>query len=263
MSDIFLQLQGADFISQQSFNSAVGGQAEGYLTKDGGADSVQVFGEEGQKVAEWTHGPHDGREPPAAAEWLDRTGAVSDKEGGTAPSRSGLSARAGSGIGKETTADAPGGERRHLLDDGRSSMYRLFVVEHRIPPSVFDECWRPPRWSEGDRVLGTSFIQLLAETGIMRLETSFRILSRSAKISLVPLSQYKIDFRNTVHFPRRTCRGWLVLPFDTVGRYTLTATVNPFNRQAAAELEGAVQTRVVWCLAHPLELIQAIQRIFN
>jgi hypothetical protein len=149
------------------------------------------------------------------------------------------------------------------VDDGRATMFRIFAAGRLIPVAVFQECWMLTRRPDGGSQLGTPFVQSLANRGIMDLRTSLGLIREKSKTSYMPLAQYKIDYGFVVRFPRATCRGWLVFPFDSVGRYTLAATVNPFNKQATAELENATKTRVIWYLANPSELVAAILRAFH
>jgi hypothetical protein len=41
----------------------------------------------------------------------------------------------------------------------------------------------------------------------------------------------------------------------------VVATANPYNHQAAAELEEAAQARLLWYLAPPPDIIQALRKI--
>ena len=43
----------------------------------------------------------------------------------------------------------------------------------------------------------------------------------------------------------------------------LVATCNPFNRQAAAELEAASKQRLLWYLAQPAEITAIIKKVFR
>jgi hypothetical protein len=46
-----------------------------------------------------------------------------------------------------------------------------------------------------------------------------------------------------------------------MSKSVLVATANPFNKQAASELERALKQRLVWYLASPPEIIKALRRI--
>jgi hypothetical protein len=43
----------------------------------------------------------------------------------------------------------------------------------------------------------------------------------------------------------------------------MVATANPFNRQAAKELEAATQARLLWYLAPPMDIMKWLKRIFR
>ncbi|HOW67955.1 MAG TPA: hypothetical protein P5186_20525 [Candidatus Paceibacterota bacterium] len=152
---------------------------------------------------------------------------------------------------------------RNMVEDGRSALSRIFLGQGLVSAQVFGECWLAARGSDDGNILGKPFIQVLAERGIVDLSTSLQLLRLHSRANWIPLSQYKIDCGLAVRFSRSVCRRWLILPFDSAGRYTMVATANPFNRQAAIELQEAIPTTVVWYLARPGELVGAILRVFR
>jgi hypothetical protein len=48
-----------------------------------------------------------------------------------------------------------------------------------------------------------------------------------------------------------------------MSKSVLVATANPFNKQAARELENATRNRLIWYLASPTELMKVINRVFR
>jgi len=64
-------------------------------------------------------------------------------------------------------------------------------------------------------------------------------------------------------FPAETCRRWCVLPFDRLSKSILVATANPFNRQAAAELEEVMKQRLLWYLAPPQDMTKVLKKVFR
>jgi hypothetical protein len=54
-----------------------------------------------------------------------------------------------------------------------------------------------------------------------------------------------------------------VLPFDKMSKSVLVATANPYNRQAAKELEAATQARLLWYLAPPVDIAKWLKRAFR
>jgi hypothetical protein len=48
-----------------------------------------------------------------------------------------------------------------------------------------------------------------------------------------------------------------------MSKSVLVATTNPFNKQAARELENHTKSRVIWYMAPPVELTKTLKRIFR
>jgi hypothetical protein len=64
-------------------------------------------------------------------------------------------------------------------------------------------------------------------------------------------------------FPAEVCRFWCTLPFDRMSKSVLVATANPFNRQAAQELESGTRARLIFYLAPPQEIIRGLKKAFR
>src|SRR5206468_5638060 len=98
------------------------------------------------------------------------------------------------------------------------------------------------------------FVQVLAEKGFTPLEKSLKLLSDKVRLGFLPLDKYDVDVELARTFPVESCQRWCVLPFDRLSKSILVATANPFNRQAAVELEEATKQRLLWYLASPPEI---------
>jgi hypothetical protein len=72
-----------------------------------------------------------------------------------------------------------------------------------------------------------------------------------------------VDLDLTRTLPRAICRRWCVLPFDRMSKTVLVATANPFNRQAAKELADATQSRILWYLTSPAEIVANVRKAFR
>jgi hypothetical protein len=48
-----------------------------------------------------------------------------------------------------------------------------------------------------------------------------------------------------------------------MSKSVLVATANPFNKQAAWELENATKNRLLWYISPPAELVKALRRTFR
>jgi len=54
-----------------------------------------------------------------------------------------------------------------------------------------------------------------------------------------------------------------VLPFDRMSKSVMVATANPFNKQAAIELDQAGTHRLIWYLAKPAEIAKLLRKVFR
>ncbi len=149
------------------------------------------------------------------------------------------------------------------IDDGRAMIHKLFVDSKMITQGDFDLCWQAPKMHLPPGRPIEPFIQLLAEKGTMLLDKSLRLLSEKARMGYLPLDKYDADLDLARSFPIESCQRWCVLPFDKMSKSVLVATTNPFNRQAAKELEAATQARLLWYLAPPADIIKWLRRAFR
>lgn len=149
------------------------------------------------------------------------------------------------------------------LDDGRVAMHKIFVDSKLISQGDFDLCWHTPNLHLPPGKPLDPFVQLLADKTIVMLDKSLKLLSEKARLSYLPLDKYDADLDLARTFPMETCQRWCVLPFDKMSKSILVATANPFNRQAAKELEAATQARILWYLAPPMDIAKWLKRAFR
>lgn len=149
------------------------------------------------------------------------------------------------------------------IDDGKATMHKLFVDSKLISQGDFDLCWQTPNLHLPPGRPLDPFIQLLADKGTVPLDKSLKLLSEKARLGYLPLEKYDADLDLARSFPIESCQRWCVLPFDKMSKSVLVATVNPFNRQAAKELEAATQARLLWYLAPPADIIKWLRRAFR
>ena len=149
------------------------------------------------------------------------------------------------------------------VDDGRATMHKLFVDSRLISQGDFDLCWQTPNLHLPPGRPLDPFIQLLADKGTVTLEKSLKLLSEKARLGYLPIEKYDGDLDLARTFPIEACQRWCVLPFDKMSKSVLVATANPFNRQAAKELEAATQARLLWYLAPPADIIKWLRRAFR
>jgi hypothetical protein len=149
------------------------------------------------------------------------------------------------------------------IEDGREAMYKLFVDGKHLSGGDFDICW--PK-SHAERLPGQipePFIQVLAQRQLMPLETSLKILCERTRLAFLPIEKYDIDVELARSFSREACQRWCILPFDRMSKSLLVATCNPFNRQAARELEKVTKNHLLWYMGAPQELTRTIRKIFR
>lgn len=149
------------------------------------------------------------------------------------------------------------------VDEGRGTMHKLFVDSKLISQGDFDLSWQTPNLHLPPGRPLEPFIQLLADKGTLQLEKSLRMLSEKSRLGYLPLDKYDADLDLTRSFPMESCQRWCVLPFDKMSKSVLVATANPFNRQAAKELEAATQARLLWYLAPPADIMKWLKRAFR
>jgi hypothetical protein len=142
------------------------------------------------------------------------------------------------------------------IEDGRRTMYKIFVEGKIISSGDFDLCWPTPDLSKPPGGVIQPFIQVLAEK-------SLKILSDRSRFAFLPLNSYDIDIDLARSFPAETCQRWCVLPFDKMSKSIFVATANPFNQQAAKELAEATANRLLFYLVPPGELVQNVRKAFR
>jgi hypothetical protein len=160
---------------------------------------------------------------------------------------------------QKTAGRAPQAE----VDDGRQSMYKIFVEGKIISPGDFDLCWTAVDLSTPPNGVIEPFIQVLADKGFVESQKSLKILADRTRLGYLPLEKYDIDLDLARSFPAEVCRRWCVLPFDRMSKSVLVATANPFNRQAAKEIGEATKYRLLWYLAPPSEIVFNVRKIFR
>ncbi len=147
-------------------------------------------------------------------------------------------------------------------DDGRRAMYKLFVESKLISAGDFDLCWPAVDMSAGTRIQ-EPFVQALADKGLLPVDKSLKIISDKSRCAYLPLGSYETDIDLARSFPAEVCRKWCVLPFDRMSKSIFVATTNPFNQQAAKELAAETNSRLLWYLVTPADLMKNLQKAFR
>jgi tetratricopeptide (TPR) repeat protein len=154
--------------------------------------------------------------------------------------------------GKTTAAEA---------EDGKAAMQKIFVDGKMISLGDFNLYWRTPDPDPSQVV--EPFLQVMADKNIMPIEKSVKLISEKSRLAYIPIEKYDLDIELARSFPRATCQRWCVLPIDRMSKTVLVATTNPYNAQAAAELQAATQYRLLFYIASPAELVKTIKKVFR
>jgi hypothetical protein len=154
------------------------------------------------------------------------------------------------------------------IDDGRLAMQKLLVDGKQISAADFNLCWSTPNLQEPPRQVSEPFLQILADKQLLPLDKSLKLVCERSRLSYLPLDKYDVDIDLARSFPRAVCQRWCVLPFDRLSKAILVATANPFNKQAALELEetnadNGTHYRFLWYLAAPAELLKILHKVFR
>jgi len=149
------------------------------------------------------------------------------------------------------------------VEDGRQMLHKLFVESKVIAQGDFDLCWVHQDLSTPPGKIVEPFIQNLADKNLLPMEKALKIISDKHRIAYLPLDKYDIDFELARAYPVQTLQRWCVLPFDRMSKSILVATANPFNKQAALELEQATKQRFLWYLAYPPDLVKALRKVIR
>jgi hypothetical protein len=149
------------------------------------------------------------------------------------------------------------------LDDGKQAMHKIFVESKLVTPSDFDQLWPKPNPNSSLRQPSDPFIFTLSERQVLTLDKSLKTICEKARVAFLPVDRYDVDVEFARTFPRETCMRWCILPFDRMSKSVLVATANPYNKQAAQEIEHHSQARVIWYASAPAELIKVLKKIFR
>jgi hypothetical protein len=182
------------------------------------------------------------------------TAAVSVPEADLAPRVQPTENRRAGSNGKPIPAD---------LDDGKQVMFKLFVESKLISKGDFDLNWSTPNPHVPPGRPLEPFIQMLADKGTMQIDKSLKLLAERSRLGYLPIDRYDVDLDLARTFPIESCQRWCVMPFDKMSKSILVATANPFNRQAAKELESATQARLIWYVSPPADIMKWLKRAFR
>jgi len=149
------------------------------------------------------------------------------------------------------------------IDDGRLAMQKLYIDSKLLAVADFDLYWPRPPLDKPPVAIIEPFLQVLAEKQVLPLDKSVKHLVEKSRAGYIPIEKYDVDVEYARLFPRELCQRWAVLPFDRMSKATMVATANPFNKQAAREIEAISRNRVLFYVANPPELIKILKKVFR
>lgn len=161
------------------------------------------------------------------------------------------------------TTSKPTTKSLEMVEDGRAAMHKLLVEGKLLSASDFNQFWITPDTQAPPIGVTEPFLQTLAEKAILPLDKSLKLVCERARMSYLPIERYDVDIELARSFPREICLRWAILPFDRMSKSVLVATANPFNKQAARELEAATKNRLLWYVVSPAELVKLIRKIYR
>ena len=142
-------------------------------------------------------------------------------------------------------------------------MQKLFVDGKLVSQSDFDHHWPNIDLNQTPKHPIEPFIKILADQQIVPLETSLKLFMDKTRLCYLPVDRYEVDVDLARGFPRELCQRWCILPFDRMSKSVLLATANPFNKHVVRELEGLMNSRLLWYLASPPELLKTLRKVFR
>jgi hypothetical protein len=142
-------------------------------------------------------------------------------------------------------------------------MFKYFVEGKIISVGDFEACWPVPSLTIPPTRTVEPFIHNLGERQLVPVETSLRLLSDRSRLAYIPLERYELDIDLLRSASREICQRWCVAPFDRMSKTIMVATANPFNKQAAADLEERLKTRLLWYLAAPADLLRVLAKAYR
>src|SRR5580698_4901295 len=155
-------------------------------------------------------------------------------------------------IGGPSQTKKPGSKSIQLeVDDGRQVMFKHFVDSKFITAGDFEASWPAPSLTTPPAKVAEPLIHGLSERQIVPVEKSLKLLVDRSRLPFIPLERYEIDVELVRAASREICLRWCVAPFDRMSKSVLVATCNPFNKQAAADLEAVIKHRLLWYLTTP------------
>ncbi|MFN7140913.1 MAG: hypothetical protein ACK4UN_16395 [Limisphaerales bacterium] len=149
------------------------------------------------------------------------------------------------------------------IDDGRQMMQKVFVDSNLVSATDFTALWPAPPLNEPPGQVFEPFLAGLHEKGIGSVEKSLKLLIEKTRLGYLPIEKYDIDLELARSIPKDICQRWCILPFDRMSKSILVATANPFNKQAAEDLQTQTQSRLIWYLANPIELARMVKKIYR
>jgi hypothetical protein len=268
MFEVITQSQPLDYQSLEILKEAyskLGRESDVIATSKHIAEAYVQLGQLSSAILEYEsvlqHNPDDPDVRKALSEIEDKANSFTEPAAAPAEAEF-VEKQSASAAIRKAAQDEPAGAPAEI-DDGKQQMHKLFVDSKLVAMSDFDQLWPKVNLREVPRQPAEPFIQTLNDRQVLPLEKSLKILCEKARLAYLPLDKYDVDIEFSRTFPKETCLRWTILPFDRMSKSILVATANPFNKQAARELEHHTKARIIWYLAPPADMVKVIKKIFR
>ena len=149
------------------------------------------------------------------------------------------------------------------IDEGRKPFHKLFVDSKAIASDDFESCWPKQDYHSTPTKIVEPFLQALADKNVLPVDKSLKLILDKHRVPYLPIDRYDVDIELARTFPTSTLKRWCVLPFDRMSKSILVATANPFNKQAALELEETTKQRLIWYLVNPTDLLKVLKKVIR
>ena len=220
------------------------------------AKAHQLMGQLSSAILEWECIASQYPDDPDAAKALEEI------EKGMVPSDDDEEQEEVAAAAPEPSKQTAPGEVPTGLDEGKDSLKRIFVDSGIMQEGDFNDCWPDPEAYPPGQVV-PPFVQLLSDRGLMDVYPALKLIAEKARLGYLPLVKYDVDVDLARTFDPDICKRWCVLPLERMSKSILVATANPFNKQAAAELEYEKKARLQFYLAPPEHLVKVIGAVYH
>jgi len=152
---------------------------------------------------------------------------------------------------------------RRRAEEGDKVLANFLIAEKLATPQALDpliEKLKTLRLAVPDRNLPLSLVHLMVQEQIAKMEDLLTVLLDKSNLAYVPLSQYDLDRDTACLLPLEFSWQLCLVPFDSISRSVLVATVNPFDQATHQQVERILNKKTFWYISPPGDIIGALRR---